>query len=193
MRWSKVFALFCLALLGSIAQGATLFQRVTPNERTFTMKDNGNNTFTFTVTRDPAITAPPQDAKYEIRRNGNLRISDGSKTLLSVSVSPSTTMNGMLIYRYTIAKDVAANAVFQLSESWQPKIGLPILGDGHMNLVDKVAFQLSESRRGKSGFGYVTQYGLATAPGFSQNPTPVSTDDRSFDPPPFPSEQGDGG
>ncbi|WP_345326459.1 hypothetical protein [Novipirellula rosea] len=169
MRYTTIVALLYTVLLSSVAKGATLFQRVTPNDNTFTVNDNGNETLTFTITRDSSIISTPKDESYEIRRNGNLTIRDGTKTLLSVSVAPTTRVRGKLIYRYTIAKHLASKAVFQLSESTQPRVGLPELGGGRL-----------------------TQYGLPDAPGFPENPTPPSPDDGSFRPPPFPSAQEDG-
>ncbi len=164
---SLAFLAFCFtAGLSTSALGAKLFQRVTPNESTFTVIDNGNETLTFTISRDPSIISPPRDATYEIRRNGTLTITNGEQKLLNVSVSPSTKANGLLVYRFTLAKDLADKAVFQLSESEQPRIGLP-----------------------EMGFGYVTQYGLPNAPGFPRNPDPFATDSSSFDPPTISPEQ----
>jgi hypothetical protein len=166
---SLAFLAFCFtACLSTSADGAKLYQRVTPNESTFTVIDNGNETLTFTISRNPSIILPPRDAKYEIRRNGTLTITNGEQKLLNVSVSPSTNVNGLLVYRFTLAKDLADKAVFQLSESEQPKIGPP-----------------------RMGFGRVTQYGLPNAPGFSKNLDPFATESPSSDSSPVSPEQDD--
>ena len=131
-----LLGVLCLAICA--AHAAKTGSSVTPESleaHGFSMKveNQADGTVEFTLVRDLSKAMKfPADSGLQISRYATLRVSDKSGLRARCELAPNTRDQGMVTYRFTIARDCVARSSFELAEDhdYQDQTREHLIGGG---------------------------------------------------------------
>lgn len=91
---------------------------VTPNATTFRVElQQEDHMVRFTIVHDPKDVTNPSNEPLRPTRTAQLKISDGSRLLLTAPIAPRVNKDGMLVYEFRVSEDNARHSSLIVSEN----------------------------------------------------------------------------